>query len=133
MEIVPKRLPQLSKQLRDHNSQKHRKNSNSRFQRKYKIKDFSRFKDSRHAQMSIYAVFHEETDVQVKKQQLQHLEAKKRTRKNCHKSLYKLFSLVFVVLCYETRWKSLPGVSRSFLNSSRNKITATNKRKLRFY
>ena len=36
-----------------------------------------KFKDSRHAQLSIYAVFHEESDVQVKNKEIRRPEAKK--------------------------------------------------------
>ena len=50
-----------------------KKNENQHF------KHFSKFKfeDSRHAQLSIYAVFHEESEFQVKIKQIQRPEAKK--------------------------------------------------------
>ena len=38
---------------------------------------FIKFEDSRHAQLSIYAVFDEESDVQVKNKEIRRPEAKK--------------------------------------------------------
>ena len=74
VEIVPRSLPELLKQLGDqNNSPKHKKHENQNFKKIVKLK----FKDSRHAQLSIYTVFHEESDFQVKKLKFRRPEAKK--------------------------------------------------------
>ena len=74
VEIVPRRLPELFKQLGDQiHSQKHKTNETQNFKKIVKLK----FKDSRHAQMSIYAVFHEESDFQFKNKKIRRPEPKK--------------------------------------------------------
>ena len=80
VEIDPTSLPDLSKQLRDqNNNQKHKKHENQNVQKKIaKLK----FKDSRHAQLSIYAVFHEESDFQAKNKQFRRPEAEKQEKRN---------------------------------------------------
>ena len=45
---------------------------------------------------------------------------------------YNGFPTFSLVLCYQTRWKLIPGVPRSFLNSSGTKITAKNMEQLKF-
>ena len=42
-----------------------------------KKKENFKFEDSKHAQLSIYTVFHEESDFHVKNQQIRHPEAQK--------------------------------------------------------
>ena len=73
VEIVPRSLPEHFKQLGDqNNSQKPQKDENQNFKKIVKLK----LKDSRHAQLSIYAVFHEESEFQVKKLKFRRPEAK---------------------------------------------------------
>ena len=52
---------------------------------------FIKFDDSRHARLSIYAVFHEESDFEVKNMEIRRLDVKKeenRKLKNQYKPLY---------------------------------------------
>ena len=73
MEIAPRSLPELFKQLGDqNNSQQHKTNEIQNFKEIVKLK----FKDSRHAQLSIYAVFDEESDVQLKSKEIRPPETK---------------------------------------------------------
>ena len=79
VEIVPRSLPELFQQLGDqNNSQKHKKNNKMKIKiskKNHKIAKL-KFKGSRHAQLSIYTVFHEESEFQIKNLKSRRPEAK---------------------------------------------------------
>ena len=78
--IFPRSLPQLSKQLRDHNnSQKCKKKRHLEIMR---LMFFIEFDDSRYAQLSIYTVFHEESEFEVEHANFLQLDVKNEEKRN---------------------------------------------------